>query len=95
MILNAIKKYPKFIHENKINLIYWPSNSPDLNPIENVWGLMKNQIEQKTPRNEKELMEMINQTWNDISIDLLKKLSLSMKSRIEQCIESKGKYTNF
>ena len=31
----------KFYRENKIRIIDWPTNSPDLNPIENWWGLKK------------------------------------------------------
>ena len=39
-----------FIAKNRINLIEWPSNSPDLNPIENMWFIMKNNVEKKCPR---------------------------------------------
>jgi transposase len=30
-----------FLEENKVQTLGLPANSPDLNPIENIWGLMK------------------------------------------------------
>ena len=33
----------------------WPANSPDLNPIENVWNVWKRNIEKRRPTNMDEL----------------------------------------
>jgi transposase len=41
----------EFIAENGINVIDWPSNSPDLNPIENMWQIIKNNVEKWMPQN--------------------------------------------
>ena len=34
----------EFYKENNIKIIDWPSNSPDLNPIENIWAKIKNKL---------------------------------------------------
>lgn len=36
--------------ENQIDRISWPSNSPDINPIENIWAVLKNQVAELNPR---------------------------------------------
>ncbi len=38
-------------NENNVKSLDWPSNSPDLNPIENIWGLLKG--------------KMLFQSWQD------------------------------
>src|SRR6266542_4476981 len=41
----------KFIADNSICTIDWPSNSLDLNPIENMWTIIKNNVEKRMPQN--------------------------------------------
>ena len=84
----------KFYKENNLGLIDWPPNSPDLNPIENVWAYLKSKLsDQKYTKNQ--LISKIHTTWNDISDEQIKKTWESIYKRIQQCIDVEGKLTNF
>ena len=63
------KAVKEWIHENKISQISWPGNSPDLNPIENLWAILKHRVRRKPNTTKQQLLENIKNFWeNDISI---------------------------
>ena len=41
----------------------WPGNSPDLNPIENCWAILKRKVAEKKPISIAALKETITQVW--------------------------------
>jgi len=79
-----------FLKENVPQIIDWPSNSPDLNPIENLWAIVKRNVEKRMPKNSDELEHFMTEEWNLISRDTLISLVDSMKRRCELVIESNG-----
>jgi transposase len=38
------KKVMGFLREKRIAVLDWPGNSPDLNPIENLWSIIKKRL---------------------------------------------------
>lgn len=84
-----------FMKLNKIKVLDWPSCSPDLNLIENVWSVMKLNIEKRLPRTKEELIEYIKIEWNNISQNFIDKLYKSMNKRITEVINRSGKSIDY
>ncbi|PKC13986.1 hypothetical protein RhiirA5_253842, partial [Rhizophagus irregularis] len=57
----------------------WPSNSPDLNPIENLWVIVKGNMERQMPKNLNELERFMEKKWSVIPEIMIKNLASSIK----------------
>ncbi|CAF2863177.1 unnamed protein product [Rotaria sp. Silwood2] len=78
--------------DHHIKTLPWPSLSPDVNPIENLWSLLKIKISNRKPKTIKDLKRAIYKEWNDLPKELASKLVWSMKNRVEELIQSRGEY---
>ena len=85
-------KYSKIWHANHgITSMKWPAQSPDLNPIENIWQQLKPTLEKRIiwPNNKKELLEALQEGWEILkSKNCLDKLMKSMPKRIKEVIKT-------
>ena len=48
-----------WLHTNKIYVIEWAAQCTDLNPIENLWGDIKNAVSEAKPRNVEDLLNVV------------------------------------
>ena len=86
------------IEEHCTRILDWPSYSPDLNPIENLWSIMKRNVEKKVnvmisekkSITQEVFMLTIANEWEAIDRNLYLKLANSMSMRIDLVIESEG-----
>ena len=77
---NSVQSY---LEASSINLINWPAQSPDLNPIENAWSMLKRMLRrrQRFPTNTTELFNVLQEDWMSIPNSYFTNLVRSMSSR--------------
>jgi transposase len=75
-----------------IRCLEWPPNSPDLNPIENFWSILKRRVYARATANKDDLMRRIRVIWDTDSEmqSICKTLVESMPKRVKQCIFNRG-----
>ena len=63
----------------------WPAQSPDLNHMENVWGLMKSRLRKRSlyPTSPMHLFSILNEMWNNLPDEYFKNLVKSMLKMLE------------
>lgn len=78
--------------EKNINNIDWPSRSPELAPMENVWHILKMNLRKKNLKTYRSLVLAIKREWNKLPTELALKLSQSMKTRISELVANQGDF---
>lgn len=85
-----------FDQHSFINLISWPSKSPDLNPIENLWGLMVQRWHHRNERTRDAIDSHCHEVWEALrGTDICSRLVGSMRSRLLAVIEANGGNTRY
>ena len=81
--------------DHGIPVLDWPANSPDLKPIQNLWGIVKRKMRDTRPNNAEELKAAIRATWASITPQQCHRLIASMPRRIAAVIHAKGAPTKY
>ena len=78
------------LQDNSVNVLEWPSQSLDLNPIEHLWRDLKMAVHQRFPSNLMELERCCKEEWAKLPKDRCAKLVASYSKRLEAVIAAKG-----
>ena len=81
----------------KFSLLKWLVKSPDLNPVEHLWALLKRHLNMyETPlRGLLELWKCVEACWIAITPDICQRLYRTMPMRMKAVIVAKGKWIDF
>lgn len=85
----------RWFRDNDLVLLDWPAQSPDLNPIEHLWGILKRRIREHTTTSKSTLKDVLLQEWDAIDAEQCAKLVRSMPQRIAAVIKAKGGPTKY
>jgi hypothetical protein len=87
----------KWRDDNGVEKMVWPAQSPDMNPIENLWKIMKGimQSKFKPGMNREEFEQVIRDAWESIEITKVDSLIETMPTRISALKDQKGKSTRY
>ena len=90
------KGVQSFLDQQRINGLEWPGNTPDLNPIENLWLPMKRKVAEQQSSSLLGLQHAIKEVWvKNSDVEYCRKLILSMPKRIRSIIKYKRGHTKY
>ena len=91
------KRATQWFEDNNIQVLVWPAQSPDLNPIEHLWVHFKKKLQgySTPPKGVHELWERVVEEWNQITPETCQNLIESMPRRIQAVIDAKGGHTKY
>lgn len=82
----------QFLEQQRLRILDWPPYSPDLSPIENLWAIIKQRLNDEGSFSRADMTEKIMSHWNNSELmnKYIKSLLESMPRRIKAVIENKG-----
>lgn len=86
-----------FFDTNHVNIMDWPAQSPDMNPIENLWAIIKARRQKKYgyPKTKVEIIDQIFDIWDNIEPELVSKLADSANRRVSEVLRLNGRVSKY
>ncbi len=85
----------EWLHNNSVTVLEWPSQSPDLNPIEHLWRDLEMAVHQRLLSNLTELERICKEEWQRIPKSRCEKLVASFPKRLMAVLNQKGASTKY
>ncbi|KAF2351942.1 hypothetical protein FHG87_017305 [Trinorchestia longiramus] len=92
---HTVNETKEWLRMKKINILEWPSQSPEMNPIENLWRELKLKIQKKGPNNITELKEICIKEWKKITLETCERQVVNYYKRLEAINNNKGYATKY
>ena len=90
--VNVVMSY---LGEQDFEIMDWPPQCPDLNPIENLWKTLGVKVMERNPSNTEDLWVKLQEESSKISIEDCQELISSCSQRCAAFNESKGSFTKY
>lgn len=92
---HTVNRVKNWLTENDCIPMQWPAQSPDLNPIVNLWSIVDRRLCNRQCNTEAELFQFLLEGWNSLPVDLLNRLVDSLPDRCRAVSESRGFPTKY
>lgn len=87
----------EYLNHVGVTVLEWPARSPDMNPIEHVWDLLKRSVKSRMPppNNLGELRNAILEEWQRLPQEIIDRIIRSMPRRMETLVRARGGNTRY
>ncbi len=79
----------------RVKVMDWPSMSPDLNPFEHLWGILKQKVEERKVCNIHQLCDVFMEEWKRTPVVTCEALVNSITKRVKAVLENNGGHTKY
>ena len=79
-----------YLHNKGVTLLEWPPWSPDLNPIENLWNVLKARVYARFPQTMEEMEQFIREEWEATDLNFISHICRSMPRRLQLLLDNHG-----
>ena len=86
-----------WLRQKKVNYLSWPAQNPDLNPVENVWATIREELFKRRDKikNNSDLWAQTRDIFHSLTLVYIRSLYHSMPERLESIIKSNGNRINY
>jgi transposase len=94
---HTAQRTKNYLESEGIEKLFWPPQSPDLNPIEHLWAILKRKLNayETCPKSMHELWQRAEVEWNKIPPEMCVKLIESVPGRVQAVLRVKGGHTRY
>ena len=85
----------RYLPQNNVNVLPWPANSPDLNPIEHIWDVLGRRVHRGHLLNVQDFRNALVAEWQNVAPGVIRRYVNSMRARIRAVLANRGGRTRY